>query len=92
MKKAAGILAVAAGAVALGAILLHKRKDGTTLCDTLVDSAKDLGDKLMSMGENLKDRLLHHVKGPNGEFVYLDMYDRQFYEDGEGHRVYLEEA
>ena len=91
MKKAAGVLAVVAGAVAIGAVLLHKRKDGTTLCDTLVDSAKEFGDKAMKYSMKLKDRLLHDVHGPNGEAVYADMYNRHFYEDAEGGRIYLDE-
>ena len=74
---------VAGAATATAVLMTYKRKDGTRLTDGLIDSAKQLGTKI-------KDRLLHNVKGPNGEPVYLDMYDRQFYEDVEGKRVYLD--
>jgi hypothetical protein len=92
MKNAAGIAAAAAGAVVLGALLLYKKKDGTRVYQELLNKGKDLGGKLARYGNDLKERLLHHVTGPNGELVYLDMYDRQFYEGADGKRIYIEEA
>lgn len=86
------ILGIVAGAAAATAILAYKRKDGTRLSDGLVDSAKNLGHRISDFSSKIKDRILHNVKGPNGEAVYLDMYDRQFYEDEMGRRVYLDNA
>lgn len=91
MKKIIGISVGAGLAAAAVVALLYKRKDGSRLADGLVDSAKGLGNKLADYGQQIKARLLHHVKGPNGENVFIDMYDRQFYEDTEGKRIYLDE-
>ena len=88
----ASILGIVAGAAAATAILAYKRKDGTRLSDGLINSAKNMGNRISKFSTKIKDRILHHVKGPNGEPVYLDMYDRQFYEDEMGKRVYLENA
>ena len=81
---------VAGTATAAAIIITYKRKDGTRLSDGFLDSAKNLGDRLSTFTSKIKDRLLHHVKGPNGEPVYIDMYNRQFYENEEGKRIYLE--
>lgn len=89
MKKSA-IYAIAAGTAAIGAILYYKRNETSRLAGSLASSAKDLGNKALRYGTQLKDRLLNHVQGPNGEDVYMDMYDRQFYENTDGKRVYLE--
>lgn len=90
MKNLAIWGVVAGAAAATAVIVTYKRKDGSRLTDGLIDSAKQFGNKLSNLGSQLRDRLLHHVKGPNGEPVYLDMYDRQFYENQEGKRVYLD--
>lgn len=72
--------------------MFYKRKDGSTMGSHLWSSAKGLGEDLGGYAAKIKDRLLHNVKGPAGEPVYLDMYDRQFYENSEGQRVYLDNA
>lgn len=79
--------AVAGVAAAAIATLIYRKETA----DELLNSAKGLGDRLVRYGNRLKDSLLHHVKGPNGEDVYIDMYDRQFYEDPSGKRIYLAE-
>lgn len=90
MKKMA-FWGVTAGAAAAAIVaLMYRRKDGSRMADGFMDSARSMGGRLLNFGNQLKDRLLHHVKGPNGEAVYLDMYDRQFYEDDLGRRIYLE--
>ena len=81
---------VVAGAAAVSAVLFYKRKDVSRISGNLMNSAKNTGERLKEYGNQLKDRLLGNVKGPHGESVYLDMYDRQFYEDEMGHRVYME--
>ncbi|HEY0056244.1 MAG TPA: hypothetical protein VGB63_12880 [Pedobacter sp.] len=80
---------IVAGAAAAGAILYYKRNEVSRLSGNALDSAKNLGDRLVQYGSDIKDRILSK-KGPNGEFVYLDMYDRQFYENEIGERVYLD--
>ncbi|HEX8378772.1 MAG TPA: hypothetical protein VF602_13225 [Pedobacter sp.] len=80
---------IVAGAAAAGAILYYKRNEVSRLSGNALDSAKNLGDRLVQYGSDIKDRILSK-KGPNGELVYLDMYDRQFYENEIGERVYLD--
>ena len=81
---------IVAGAAAVSAVLYYKRNEVSRASENLLNSARDLGDRLAQYGSELKDRLLHNVKGPNGESVYVDMYDRQFYQDEAGKRVYLD--
>ena len=83
-----GIVASAAAATAV--FTTYKRKDGTRITDGILDSARQFGNMLSHLGYQLKNRMLHNVSGPNGEPIYLDMYDRQFYENQEGKRVYLD--
>ncbi len=90
--KNIGKLGLIAGAAAVVAILYYRKEDVSRIAGNLSDSAKDLGGKLKDYTGKIKDRLLHNVHGPAGEAVYVDMYDRQFYEDGEGKRVYLQEV
>ena len=92
MKKKLGILGAVAGAAAVVAILYYRKEDVSRLTESFAGTAKNAGKKLKNLTRNLKDRLLHDVHGPNGEPVYLDMYDRQFYENPEGKRVYLDKA
>lgn len=92
IKTIAGIAGLAAGAAVLSILLMRKREDGSTYGDMLLGKARDAGNNVLRYGEKLKDKLLHNVHGPNGEPVYLDMYDRQFYEDTDGKRVYMELA
>lgn len=59
-----------------------------------VDStAKVVGNKGAELGAKavagIKDRSLENVKGPKGEKVYVDKYDRRYYIDKEGKRIYL---
>lgn len=81
---------IVAGAAAVGAMLYYKKDEVSRMGGNLRNSARNWGDRLVEYGSELKDRILHNVKGPNGEPVYLDMYDRQFYEDEMGKRVYMD--
>ena len=81
---------IVAGAAAATAILYYKRNEVSRMSGNVMDSARGWGDKLAEYGSQIKDRLLNNMKGPNGEPVYLDMYDRQFYENEMGQRVYLD--
>jgi hypothetical protein len=81
---------IVAGAAAVTAVLYYKRNEVSRASGNILSSARNLGDRLVEYGSEIKDRILHNVKGPNGEDVYLDMYDRQFYEDDMGKRVYLD--
>ncbi|MXV50880.1 hypothetical protein GS399_07825 [Pedobacter sp. HMF7647] len=92
MKNIAGIAGIAAGAAALAILLLRKREDGTTVGSNLLKNAKTAGEDLRRFGVKMKNRLMNDISGPNGEPVYSDMYDRNFYEDENGRRVYLESA
>lgn len=87
-----GILGVVAGAAVLSAILLMKRKDGQSVGSYLLSCTKDFGSNLSNYATRLKEKLMPGLKGPNGEPVYSDMYNRNFYEDDHGERIYLENA
>lgn len=87
--KNSTLWSIVAGAAAAGAVLYYKRNEVSRLSGNALNSARNLGDKLIQYGSDIKERLLS-TKGPNGESVYLDMYDRQFYENEMGQRVYLD--
>ncbi|HXI01226.1 MAG TPA: hypothetical protein VNI52_13245 [Sphingobacteriaceae bacterium] len=91
-NNAKGLIGVVAGAAVLGALMMFKRKDGQTVGNYLLDCTKDFGNNLGTYANKLKDRLMPDVKGPNGEPVYADMYDRNFYEDDNGERTYLDQV
>ena len=56
-------------------------------------TARAVGQKGAELGSKavagIKDRSLENVKGPKGEKVYVDKYDRRYYIDKEGKRIYL---
>ena len=90
MKNAIKILGIIAGAVGAAAIITRKRADGSSMFDDISEKSKNWGDKLVQYGTQLKDKLMPDLKGPNGESVFTDMYDRHYYMDGENSRVYTE--
>jgi len=91
-NNAKGIIGIVAGAAVLGALMLMKRKDGQSIGSYLLSCTKDFGNSLSSYASKIKDRLMPDLRGPNGEPVYADMYNRNFYENDHGERVYLENA
>ena len=90
MKDVIKILGIIAGAVGAAAIITRKRADGTSMFDDISETGKNWGDKLVQYGTQLKDKLMPDLKGPNGESVFADMYDRHYYLDQEDKRVYTE--
>ena len=90
MKNSIKILGVIAGAIGAAALLTRKRADGTSMFDEIADTSKNWGDKLVQYGTQLKDRLMPEMKGPNGESVFSDMYDRQYYMDNDNKRIYTD--
>jgi hypothetical protein len=91
-NNAKGIIGAVAGAAVLGALMMYKRKDGQTVGSYLLDRTRGFGSNLGDYASRLKDKLMPGLKGPNGEPVYVDMYERNFYEDDNGERVYLDNA
>ena len=90
MKNSVKILAVVAGAIGAAAIITRKRADGTSLFDDISDAGRTWGDKLVRYGTQLKDKLMPEMKGPNGESVFSDMYDRHYYMKPDNTRVYTD--
>lgn len=90
MKNSIKILGVIAGAIGAAALLTRKRADGTSMFDDIADTSKNWGDKLVQYGNQLKDKLMPEMKGPNGESVFSDMYDRQYYMDNDNKRIYTD--
>lgn len=87
-----GILGAVAGAAVLGALMLMKRKDGQSVGSYPLTCTKDFVNNMGTYAAEFRDKLMPGLKGPNGEPVYSDMYDRSFYEDDHGERIYLENA
>lgn len=56
-------------------------------------AAKTVGNKTAEVGAKgaaeLKDRSLKNVKGPAGETVYVDKYEKKYYINKQGKRIYL---
>jgi hypothetical protein len=73
--------------VALGAVLLLKRIDSASVRNTILDKARDWGNKVVRFSRR-KDRLMNDFQRPNGEAVCTDLYDRQFYQAGTDKRFY----
>jgi hypothetical protein len=106
MKKITTILGVAAVAGVAYKVLTHKKADGSTLLDSLTEAGKGWADKFNEFADasggwkdkfnefvdDVKDRVMPDMKGPNGEDVFTDMYKRNYYTDGQGSRIYMEEA
>ncbi|MEO8795387.1 MAG: hypothetical protein ABI390_07945 [Daejeonella sp.] len=92
MKNSIKIIGIVAGAVAAATLITRKRADGTTMFDDLADASKNLGDKLVQFGTKLKDKFLPDMKGPNGEDMFADMYNRNYYLDDMNNRIYTDQA
>lgn len=56
-------------------------------------AVKKTGKKVGELGAKgaaeLKDKPLKTVKGPNGETVYIDRYERKYYINKDAKRVYI---
>lgn len=56
-------------------------------------AAKDVGNKAAEVGAKgaaaVSDKALKDRKGPHGETVYVDKYDRKYYVNKKGKRIYL---
>ena len=92
MKNSLKIIGIVAGAIAAATLITRKRADGTNLFDDIADASKGFGDRMAQWGSNLKDRLIPHSKGPEGEELFSDMYDREYYMDDMNNRIYTDHA
>ena len=92
MKNSLKIIGVVAGAIAAATLITRKRADGTSLFDDIADASKDWGDKLLQYGNKLKDRFIPGIKGPDGENIFSDMYERKYYMDDMNNRIYTDNA
>jgi hypothetical protein len=90
MNNSLKILGIVAGAIGAAALITRKRADGTSMFDDISETGKSWGDKLMQYGTQIKDKLMPAMKGPHGESVFSDMYDRHYYFDGENNRIYTD--
>ena len=90
MKNSIKILGIIAGAVGAAALLTRKRANGTSMFDDITQTGKSWGDKIVEYGNQLKDKLMPEMKGPNGENVYSDMYNRHYYMNEENARIYTD--
>jgi hypothetical protein len=90
MKNSIKILGIIAGAVGAAALITRKRSDGTSLFDDISETGRSWGGKLKNYGAQIKDRLMPEMKGPNGESVFSDMYDRHYYMTENNTRIYTD--
>lgn len=90
MKNVLSFGILAGAALAGAAIWVYQSKKNSPLMLNLKKKAMDASNKIADYGKHLKKTLMPDRQGPNGEMIYLDMYDRLFYEDPTGKRVYLE--
>ena len=70
-----------------------RRRDSIQWKRRADSTAKAIEDKTAHAGASvvaaIKDRSLKNIKGPHGETVYVDKYDRHYYIDKEGKHVYM---
>ncbi len=92
MKNSIKIIGIVAGAMAAATLITRKRADGTTMFDDIADASKNLGERLVQFGTKLKDKFLPDMKGPNGEDMFADMYNRNYYLDDMNNRIYTDQA
>jgi hypothetical protein len=90
MKNSIKILGIVAGAIAAATIITRKRADGTSLFDDIAEASKDWGNKLVDYSTRLKEKMTTDTKGPDGESVFSDMYDRQYYMDDTSKKLYTD--
>lgn len=68
-------------------------KDSLSWTRKVDSTAKVIEHKTAKTGANViarvQDRSLKNVKGPKGETVYVDKYDRRYYINQDGKRVYI---
>ena len=92
MRNSLKIIGIVAGAVAAATLITRKRADGTSLFDDIANAGKDWGDRLSQFGNKIKDRFIADMKGPKGEDMFSDMYDRKYYMDDMNNRIYTDNA
>jgi hypothetical protein len=90
MKNSIKILGIVAGAIAAATIITRKRADGTSLFDDIAEESKDWGNKLVDYSTRLKEKMTTDIKGPDGDSVFSDMYDRQYYMDDTSKKLHTD--
>ncbi|HYK77428.1 MAG TPA: hypothetical protein VEV16_10650 [Daejeonella sp.] len=92
MKNSTRILGLMAGLAAATIFLMRKRVNGRSYFDDIVQTGNSLGNKILQYGNRLRSRFMPDMKGPHGEDVLTDRYDRHYYLDEMHRRVYVENA
>ena len=75
-------------------------KKETTVAEDVKQAGKSTGKAVKKTGKKLgevgaksaatvKDKSLKTVKGPNGETVYIDKYERKYYINKDAKRIYI---
>lgn len=69
------------------------KKAGKTTGKAVKKAANTVGNKTAEVGAKgaakITDRSLKNKKGPNGETVYVDKYERKYYVNKKGKRIYF---
>jgi hypothetical protein len=80
----------------------QEKKDTTTVGQDLKHAGKSTGKAVKKAGKKvgevgakgaaeIKDKPLKNMKGPNGEKVYVDKYDRKYYISKDAKRIYIKD-
>ena len=82
MKKALVLIAISA--------ILGLQAEAQTKAGKAIDKVEHTTAKTATVvGAKVTDKKLKYVKGPHGETVYVDKYDRRYYVNKLGKRIFL---
>lgn len=66
----------------------QEKQDSSGVRQTVKKAGKKVGEVGAKGAAKIKDKSLKE-KGPNGETVYIDKYERKYYVDKDAKRVYI---
>lgn len=100
MKKLIGIILLGFALCFAETAFSQQKKDTTTVGQDLKKAGKATGRAVKKAGKKVgeagakgaaevKDKPLKNAKGPNGETVYIDSYQRKYYVNKDAKRVYI---
>jgi hypothetical protein len=89
MKKLVAIAALALMFAAADTAGAQEPSTGKKVTNTVKKAGKKTGETGAKAAAKVKDKSLKNEKGPNGETVYVDKYDRKYYVNKNAKRVYI---
>lgn len=89
MKMALSFGLVVGTTLAGALVWLYQSKKNSPVLEEVKRKTLFARNRIAEYGQKLKKTIVPERQGPHGETLYLDMYDRHFYEDMNGRRIYL---